>query len=204
MSTENETHPQRIEIGLYHPLKYFELRHPFTMRTLGDIRQLVQLLLALHKVSPPETENEKHRLRDSIEHAVLCQTRRVRAGPCDGIEDVEAVVEEIAETRDRLARALTVDENGAADEARNVARRRDTGHGGLVFLQQRFGDQHALEQVTELGVERGEPEHQKLGISGLEGTENRALEDGKEGEELGALEGLQLFDILEPLHRVWC
>ena len=67
------------------------------------------------------------------------------------VEHVELHAEEVAEH-------LAVNELHARDEARDVARCGRACDVGLVLLERGFGDEHALEEVCELEVERGVPE----------------------------------------------
>ena len=120
---------ERVQLGRDDALHDVQLWHPLLRRALLR-RKLVHLLLVLEQVAPAEAENEEHRLRDGVEHAVLRDIHRRRPGEPlahrggHRIEHVEPRAEEVAEHLHDAPRALAVDELRARDEARCSSPRR--------------------------------------------------------------------------------
>lgn len=109
------------------------------------------------------------------------------------IECVHSAGQEIAEDRDDVSCAFFVDEGGAANETGDIARCSYSGDQGEILVQQCLLNEHPLKEITKLRVERGVPEYQKLGVTGLKSSDNCAIEYGKECVKLGTTNGLLEF-----------
>ena len=64
------THLEGVQLGRDDALDDAELGHPLLRGPVRG-RKLVHVLLVLEQVPPAEAEDEEHRLRNRVEHAVL-------------------------------------------------------------------------------------------------------------------------------------
>ena len=70
-SRENTTtYLKRVQLRRDDALHDVQLRHPLLQRALQR-RELIHLLPVLEQIAPAEAEDEEHRLRNRVEHAVL-------------------------------------------------------------------------------------------------------------------------------------
>lgn len=75
--------------------------------------------------------------------------------------------------------AFSIYELCSAYEAGDIAGGCGARNRWLIWFQEGFRDEHALKEITEFGIKRRVPEYQELSVTGFEGANYGAVEDGE-------------------------